>query len=365
MAEDDRKERVFSESNFSHTAAVFQRPSYGLVLPVIFLYFMIVFGIYPLTFQIHIDQVCADLDEADCESSEVSAKASTLNLMASLALSVSSILSCGIFGSIADVYGRKIAMITPIMGLMIYDLAYLYVDMFNPKSFVIILVTANFIMGISGSYFTFIMAGLCYVSDATISAPHTRKTAYSYAEASIFAPEVFAPVLTGVWATYYGYFIPLLLGLITGALALIYLFLLPESLPPDAPSRKQTLRVNPLQTFTNLKFLFTYKFETAQADEASDNAITRTQPEDPGASPLPLMGISFLIYFMAAMGQAAVRIVYWKHAFGWNSSLIGIYDGLEGLVISLSMIFAPRVMEWLFGWKLKIITWVQIGYLTR
>lgn len=368
----DLKERNFSDVNFPHTVSVFKRPSYAYVLPAIFLYFLILFGLFPLTTQVHIEQTCNDMNEDDCDSSSVSAKASTLNLMASLALSVPSILTCGIYGSIADVYGRKIVMLVPFVGLMFYSLAYLYVDTFNPPSYIAIILIGNFIMGLSGGYFTFIMSCMCYVSDATVLSPHNRRHVYSTAEATIFIPEVFAPVLTGLWATYFGFFVPILLSVIIAFIATVYISLIPESLPQDAFSRTQPLKLSPFQTFSSIMYLFTYKF-TEPPDESeqalldpsggsSSQAKLKTQQ-----SPLPIMGASFFIFLMAMLGQASVRIVYVKHRFGWDSALIGIYDGMEGLVVSMSMLFAPYVVQRVLKLKshIKIMTWIQIGYIFR
>lgn len=373
----DMKERIISDVNLDHTASEFKRPSYKYVLPVIFLYFLILFGIFPLTSQVHIDQTCKDLNDSDCESSDVAAKASTLNLIASFSLSIPSILTCGIYGSIADVYGRKIVMLVPFIGLIFYTAAYLFVDTVNPSSYVAIIVAGNFIMGLSGGYFTFIMACMCYVSDATALSPHSRRHVYSMTEATIFVPQVFAPVITGIWATYYGFFVPLVAGIVVAVIAVINIILLPESLPLDAESRRQPLKLSPFQTFTSIIFLFTYKHKL---DEALDESPMLSSPaasiseeevivvkSKTERSPLPIMGMSFFIYFMALLGKAAVFVIYAKNRFGWDSGVIGIYSGLEGLVVSLSMIFGSYVAKRVFGaWgNFSLMTWIQIGYFFR
>lgn len=259
-------------------------------------------------------------------------------------------------------------MIIPFLGLMIYSLCYLYVDTYDPPSYVGIIIAGNFMMGMSGGYFTFIMSCMCYTSDATVLVPHTRKSVYSVTEATIFIPEVFGPVLTGLWATYFGFFVPLLLGVIVSGIAIVYVYFLPESLPPDAPSRSQPLKLSPFQTFTSIMFLFTYRFSEPQDETALRTASTSegTEPKTE-QSPLPIMGVSFFIFLMAALGQPSVRIVYVTHRFGWNSSIIGIYDGMEGLVVSLSMLFAPYVVHRLMSHKspVKIMTWIQVGFAFR
>jgi len=364
MDNDDTKDRFIADVRFSSTTPSFKRPSYLYVLPVIFLYFVVVFGLYPLTTQVHIRQVCNDLGEDDCNGSKVSAQASTLNLLASFALSIPSIFACGIYGSIADVYGRKIVMIIPFLGLMFYSAAYLSVDMMDPSSYVAIIIAGNFINGLSGGYFTFIMSGMCYTSDATVLVPHSRKTAYSVTEACIFIPQVFAPAIGGIWVTYFGFFVPLLLAVVISVIAVVYIVFMPESLPPDALSRSLPLKLSPFQTFTSLMFLFTYKF-TEPMDE--EQPVSPDTPVKTAASPLPILGVAFFIYLMATLGQPAVRILYFTHRFDWDASLIGIYYGLEGLVVSMSMLFAPyvvhRVMQ--HTTHVKLMTWIQVGYVFK
>lgn len=60
--------------------------SYTCVLPALALFFFAAFGTTPLVTQIHIDRVCDELESDDCNDSDVSAEASLLNLMCSMAL---------------------------------------------------------------------------------------------------------------------------------------------------------------------------------------------------------------------------------------------------------------------------------------
>lgn len=163
---------------------------------------------------------------------------------------------------------------------------------------------------------------------------------------TVFAPQVLAPVLTGIWAKYYGFELPLLAAVVLVISAGVYVLLLPESLPPLAASRYTLLHLDPLQTFRNLRFLFRYK------------AVK-------GRSPLPWVGFAFFLFFMASLGGQAVNVVYTKHRFHWDSDLIGIFDGCNGLLFTISMIATPRLFTAMTGVHLKVITWIQIGYIFR
>jgi hypothetical protein len=50
---------------------LYDGPSYIFILPVVFLFFTILFGCAPLTTQVIIDQVCNGIHSDDCDSSEV------------------------------------------------------------------------------------------------------------------------------------------------------------------------------------------------------------------------------------------------------------------------------------------------------
>jgi MFS family permease len=324
--------------------------SYPLIIPVIVLYFIVLMGLAPLSYQVHIQQACHSLNSDDCDDSEVSARASSLSFIASLSHYIPAIFTCGIYGNIADIYGRKRALIFPILGVGIWAGGYFIVTALQPSYYFYIIIICNFCLGFSGSYMSFLMASLCYVADCTSQFPTTRKRAYSVTEASVFAAQIFAPVISGIWASYYGFTIPFLCGIIFSLLALIYSFFLPESLPMTSLSRQKKFEINIFQTFSNLSFIFQYQC-----------------PE--GMSPLPWIGMAFFLFFMVIIGFSSVKIVYLKHRFGWNSGVIGIFEGLEGFLTMVSMLMAPASGKWLSSLlstsPLKIISWIQIGYVFR
>jgi MFS family permease len=308
-------------------------------------------GLAPLSYQIHIEQACNELDSDDCDDSDVASRASNLSFIASLSHYIPAIFTCGIYGNIADIYGRKRALIFPILGVCLWAGGYFIVAAFQPSYYFYIIIACNFCLGFSGSYMSFLMASLCYVADCTSLIPTTRKRAYSVTEASIFGAQIFAPVISGIWASYYGFTLPFLCGMILSFLALFYsIFILPESLPMTSLSRQKKFEFNIFQTFTNLYFIFQYQC-----------------PE--GNSPLPWVGMSFFVFFMVTIGYSTVKIVYMKHRFGWNSSLIGIFEGLEGLLTMVSMLMAPAVGKKITSFfsrsPLQILTWIQIGYFFR
>ena len=325
---------------------LFEGPSYTLIIPVIFVFFVVLFGVAPLATQILIEQVCNDTESDDCDSSEVSSKASTVLFASSFALYFTSILGCGTYANLCDIRGRRYAIVMPLLGMIVYTAGYLYIDTYSPSWYFWLSVAINFILGWCGGYVTFVMACLCYVSDCTAAVPHTRRVVYSATEAAIFVPQIFAPVLSGVWAKYYGFGLPLLVGLVLSTSAALYLLTVPESLPSTANSRNKTMKIDLLATFRNMTYLFRYQCEGGQ-------------------SPLPWVGGAFLLFIISSIGHASVKIVYMKHMLEWDAAKIGVYDGLEGLMLSTSMLFAPEFVAWVVGVQWPIISWIHVGYAFR
>lgn len=330
----------------TRTVSIFETPSYLAVIPVIFFMFLVVMGLTPLAEQVLIDAVCNDLKSSDCGSTEVSANSADLTFAAAIALNAPAVLLSGFYGSVADKYGRKSVMIVTMVGLLIDTSIQFYVAVYEPRYYRLLIISANFIFGLCGGFITFVMGAMCYVSDATASVPHTRHSAYSVAEATVFGAQIIGPVSTGFWAAASGYGMPLLACIGVLLCALVYAMCLPESLPMDAMSRKVPMPIDFLSSFKNMAYLFTYQC-----------------PE--GRSPIPYVTTAFLIFFAAAMGFIYVRIIYFKHAFGFDAAQIGTYGSMDGLVTTLSMLYAPSVFAYLAGRKIKQITMIQIGYAVR
>jgi hypothetical protein len=59
--------------------------------------------------------------------------------------------------------------------------------------------------------------------------------------------------------------------------------------------------------------------------------------------------------------------VYVTHRFSWDAGVIGIYDGMEGFVVAMSMVCAPSVTQYVLrrAKPMKLVTWLQIGFLFR
>jgi len=320
--------------------------SYHYVLPVTALYFIVLFGCYPLQLQVLIAAICHHTDSDDCDSSSVSSQASMLSAYCDIASYAPTILLTGVYGSIANRYGRKICLIIPLVGLLVYVAASLFIAALKPAQFEIIAILSTLVMGICGGYSTFIMAIFSYTADCTALNLAERRNSYPITEGCIFLPKLVGPVCAGIWASYYGFVYPLALGVALCVIALIWSCCIPESLPLHSECRKAPLSLHPLRTFQNIAYLFQHKPKC-------------------GSSPLPLLSLAFCLYYTAYVGFAPVFVMYVKHVFNWGPDLIGYYDGADGGVHAFSMLFVPAMFTYAVGREFRLVSWIHAGYMVR
>lgn len=324
------------------------RLSYTKVLPPTVCYFAILFGCAPLFTQVIIKQVCRSKgrDDDDCDDSEVSSAAALVTAVNSTCLYLPTILTTGPYGAIANRYGRKPVLISGLIGVTILVAAYMYVSITETDSYFLLTATASCLCGMSGGYSSFIMGIFSYTADTTAHDTNLRKRSYPVTEACIFIPKVFCPALTGIWASYYGFVLPLLASTILAIIGTIWVIFIPESLPEDSECRAVPLSLNPLTTLVNISYLFKF------------NPVS-------GRSPIPYVSVSFSMAFCCFVGFSSVLLLYTKHKFHWGPDLIGYYDGIDGIVSAFSMLCLPSLVNWATKKEYPMLSWIQVGYLFR
>ena len=160
-------------------------------------------------------------------------------------------------------------------------------------------------------------------------------------------PKLVMPIATGLWAHACGFSYPLAAGVVMGCVALIWLMaVVPESLSQHAEVRTVPLDLNPIGTLQNVAFIYQHKAKRGQ-------------------SPLLYISLAFCLYYIAEMCFPRVFILYCVHMFNWGADTIGVYDGINGGLYALSMLFAPKIVKRLLGKELSLLNWLIIGYIAR
>eukprot|EP01041_Mallomonas_annulata_P010640 gene10640-22207_t len=293
------------------------------IFPPFVLYCLALFILYPTAAQVTIQLVCEEtVQDSNCSSAVVSSKASMVMLYTSLVGSIPAILLSGLYGSIADRYGRKFAMLCPFIGLLLYAMCYCYVATLKPSYYVFVILLGSLFMGLSGSIGSFLTGVFSYASDITINTPNYRSHSYSLVEACLYLAKIIGPLSAGIWASKF------------------------ESLPKDAICRQNTIKLDVFKTFSNIKLFFTFI-------------------PIKGLSPLPWLISAFFSYFIGAMGESAIFYLYMKHMYSWGPATIGYYIAVEAVLQMICMLILPYVILYIFQVELSDIVWIQFGFLAR
>ena len=314
------------------------------------LFYLILFLTAPIAVQLAYQVICDNVEEDDslCNSSEVSSVTSRILLYVGLANNIPAFLVSGFYASVADRYGRKLAMHLPTFGYSVYVAMLLLMSFTRTSGGKITLsqcVYLNIIglgtLGLSGSFATYQMALFSYAADITKDRGDRRGTVYSLLEASLFFSKTVGPLAAGVFAQADGFNGPLLLSMSMCILCFLFnVFLLPESSPGKFPDYNAPLVFDPLKTFRNVGLLFK-KWQSV----------------------LPWTSLAFFLFFVSYMGNNEIIILFVKHKFGWGPALIGYYEASDALTQAFGMILLPWVVKQIMPY---INThWLLVGYIAR
>lgn len=201
------------------------RPRLLVVVVPCFLFFLSMFVTVPLAVQVVVELVCVSMGEADCNCSRVSSRASVINLSASLALSIPTFLLSGLYGSIADRYGRKICVLLPLCGYLCYTVLLVYIQVKKPERFAELIIGCAALMGCTGSFATFQMAIFSYAADITSSSRDQRGVVYSLLEACLFFAKIVGSLSAGLYAQAFGFVVPLAFAVVLCLLGIVWVAL--------------------------------------------------------------------------------------------------------------------------------------------
>ena len=312
-----------------------QSVNYKNILLPTFFYYTSYFMILSLNYQVLLNEVCRQMNESDCNNSNVSTHTSYLMTFISLTLSFPPLLLSGIYSSIADKYGRKVVIIMPIVGIFVKILTLLYVNILHPSYFFPLYLFGSFTYGILGSQVNFNMGIFTYTADTTRTNTPSRSKSYSIIELCMIIPKILGFFLAGILSKNYGFIIPLLLTLVLTILSFIFAYIIPESLP-----RNSDVNFKLINTYYNLKLLL-----------VDSNIVVR------------LLSFSYFLFFLCLTNSSSLDILYFKNKFGWDSDYIGYYETIEGGISSLSMLIIYNFKN-IYN-KLSLVHWVAIGYFFR
>jgi MFS family permease len=147
--------------------------------------------IHTIVPQVILELVCLEENNAtNCNDSDISSKASILNMIIFTLVNIPCIFLIGFYSSFANKYGLKHTLIAPIVGNFLF-LGFVLAA-FHMKSYRAVLMLGSIFCGISGSRSIFLMATFAYAAD--ISTKQERSEVFGVIE-------VLVSKLFVVWST--------------------------------------------------------------------------------------------------------------------------------------------------------------------
>jgi MFS family permease len=158
----------------------FQEAGLAMISVPSLLFCMGLFVTYPLTGLIFVDIICgkdgSGVDD-DCSSVDISQKASTVMFYGTLSGDIPSIFLLGIYSGLADKFGRRVALMLPAIGYLVYFGGIFAIALFKPDQYILVFCICSFFSGCCGNYGTFMMGMFAYLADITL--PKERASKYS------------------------------------------------------------------------------------------------------------------------------------------------------------------------------------------
>ncbi|KAH6565279.1 hypothetical protein BASA50_002288 [Batrachochytrium salamandrivorans] len=277
-------------------------------------------------------------DWSICSSSpDIQILAARWGMVLSLCSSIPSLITGPCFGSLSDIYGRKLILIIPIVGLILNYTSYLVVANFSVGLWV--LIATHLLIGMMGSWSMMITAAISYLADTTSTAD--RSQTFVYAESFALSAGAFGPLLGG----YLVKVMPSIdyvfaLSVVLGSLALLaVVFLVPESLKrlretaipvsnltPDQDADLEfdvPISVNrPNSSFKSLQGL-SHQFEAvSKIRRLFHSTITAFCTSSTHTF---VILVSALCIYIAYMSGRLLLFPYASFCFGWDSLIEGQY----------------------------------------
>jgi MFS family permease len=396
-----------------------RRPRLLMIVFPSLLYFLVLFIMTPICIQLTLRIVCNQTqDGEDCSSASVSSEAARIGLITSLINNIPSFIVNGLYQSISDRYGRKVVLVLPMVGHILYCAILLalciYQTHISINNMLSLLVAASLLQGCSGSFPTFQMASFAYAADLTKERSGTRGVVYSTLESALFFAKTVGPLCGGLYSNAYGFRDPIMFCLCLSTIGCIWCLFCIQEDKQIFPDKSKKISYDPLKTISNAAMIlgFDLKFVQSENEEPDDgdgddgdgthktllgtsiitdvNMSTNGRNDDPypekkdmhqqkyrrcsgmtcsTSNPLtpvqlPYLSFAYFVYFACYYASYSISILYMTHRFNANPAFIGIYEAYEGLLQCISILLVPMIIEQWLGAYIDIY-WLYIGYFMR
>ena len=280
----------------------------------------------------------------------VQSKSSQFVLYESIINGVPAIFVTIILGAGSDIFGRRFAILPPLVGALLGSSIYTYV--ICTEASIHWLFVGDAVIGCCGSFYAVLMGCLAYVADRT--PPEKLMIRITIIELTMFIPGVISPIVCGKVTTAFGYLIPLLFIIAASAVNLVYaLIFLPnetkgskelhvstaESLPecPSSTERSSCFSVLSLLwiRICSMVTLFTDKSASTDADVRC------------GRMRLNLLIASFFVTKIpVALYDVSKKTLFMMNSpLCWDLDMIGLFSGVTFAVSGVGAIIVTPLFK--------------------
>ena len=303
------------------------------VEPVVLMYMFASFLTYPTFQQLIYSSVCSmtpnctDTTQANNRSScanssdpvekEVRAEVSRWILYTNLAASIPAIIAALFYGSLSDLYGRKVFIVLPAFGGMLNAFLVIVVTYTVPDKMYLYLI-GSFVSGLTGGYAVFNFAVYSYIADISTIARRTLKL--SILESMTYFGAALSSFISGIWIEREGYILPFWGIFACYVLVILYTLFV---LPPTAVSTGTTNNNNIQQSNNS-------DGDSFNTDNRHDTVIHNIKHLVTTALTSWRIALLCCIFFIVEInfnGLTDIIILYSINKLCWSSKWIGYFLG--------------------------------------
>ncbi|XP_041353727.1 proton-coupled folate transporter-like [Gigantopelta aegis] len=311
--------------------------------PVLFLYMVASYLNFPILQALMYEKVCTDKynssfchqlknatfqDEHKTEDTYLQSETSFWILKSNIALMIPSCFTVLFFtGTWGDKVGRKLPIILPIIGCLVYTVGNLISSVYMTIS-INCLMIGIVVNGLCGGYIGVLMAVYSYVTHVATDQNKTIRVAILEAMTSLAG--TLGVFVSGIMLEKTSYVFVFSFNCIVLFIALLYSVLWVEDISADNPGRGD-------------KGIFRYWFRDSLVETWN---CVRTPRSEKKVLYVSLMMITMVILMAGTSGEMDILYLYTKRApLSWTQTTYGYYKGLENFSRSLLLLTLLPILK--------------------
>ncbi|XP_071489780.1 lysosomal proton-coupled steroid conjugate and bile acid symporter SLC46A3-like [Diadema antillarum] len=263
---------------------------------------------------------------------EVQDQTSYWTLYLAVAQAVPALVSANVLGAVSDLKGRRVAMVFPIIGYIIYSIINALTAIFHWPLYILIIGAVP--LGMCGDFFTLVASSFAYVADTTTPKQRTYRMVILECMTSL-SPGI-GQVAVGFMVQKTGF--PPVYFLITGLMlvCLVYLYFLPESL---TKTTAESMNANSATGEPSRRSFNVAKFFRSLAD--------LFRPDENGRCwKMISYNVILFEFVLLIVSFLSISVLFATgEPFCWSPAQIGLFNGLTFIFAGFGLVVGGYVIR--------------------